>query len=287
MDNIIYYGSHLFPFIEVDGIGDSFKQETIIFEEIGGKKIARSNWGFFGVGVSEEYGKKKEQREAALEDAFQDIAAFELVYIWLRDASTRPIIRTEVYKFRYDSDKEILNRIEHHVFGDRGDLTKDTWIRTTYSHFKKPLTNQEQYKFIENGFRLRNSPDWPILLRLHSAYGLYHNMSWSSAYLLGWSVIEEWLDSRFQALCDTRKVTGLVHPEDHRTWTASSIASALRLSGEIDDDIFLAVQGFRKKRNDIVHELKECNKTDAKEILEFWFKKCGPIYFKDHVVKTE
>jgi hypothetical protein len=267
-------GTNTFPFIEITGLIDDNQQEHFFIDDIEGFKIVRSNRGFFGIFLEEPpSGENTDDWKASKEEAaYQLFAALDLAFIYVHDAGTRPVMRTEIASISIESDTGTGGSPLVRLFGDRTRLVKDDW---NYASFRqKPISNELHLELVKNAIRMYKSDNWSVLLRLHNAYGLYFNHAWSASYIQSWSVIETWLFIMFKRLHAEQSLDGAIDLNDHRTWTPAVMSGILLVAERIEPAMEEAIRQCRRKRNDIVHNEVTPTKEECKEILNLCFQKC-------------
>lgn len=104
-------------------------------------------------------------------------------------------------------------------------------------------------------------------LRLFDAQTLAQRNHHTEAFIVSWSLVEDWIARAFEQFWRARGRSNRRIRDDAPVWTAKQRLDLLVAAQSIDDERSDLLDRLRKKRNAIVHRLEKASAADADECL--------------------
>lgn len=117
---------------------------------------------------------------------------------------------------------------------------------------------------------------YSLLALTFTACHQYSSHQFSSAHLLGWSIVEMQINRLWEQLLKRLDSSNGGHTRINRdrreilmgnNYTASIVTQMLSLHDSISDDLLRTLDSARKRRNDFVHKLLPVSAEDASQVL--------------------
>ena len=134
------------------------------------------------------------------------------------------------------------------------------------------VTAAEFRELLRVAYQIAGDDDLSFELRFaHEAHTSYTEGDYRRAFLDSWIVVEHWIFRLWQQQLVTkgrsrREIESLARD---RNWTAAVVSETLELTGAIEQRELRQVTGWRRLRNQLVHEGAAVDRDDADQILDF------------------
>jgi len=101
-------------------------------------------------------------------------------------------------------------------------------------------------------------------LRLFDAVTLFYRGHATEAFIVAWSIIEDWVEDKFMSYWRSKSRPNRRIRESLLNWTAAQRIDLLLAGGVVEPHDFGVIDDLRSRRNKVVHDLQTASDEDAK-----------------------